>query len=201
MIKHSSGLEIEMRIRITKYNPIYRNSSGHYLKDEWTCSSEIGRCFNGKTLTLEEYVKMEEAYILTIKKVLHALSVEYLSISNLEICGLHGSMLPCDTSILISENINDIPEELQESTMANLSGLKIVNGSTVKSDEVGRFFRLVMRNVFWCKLVSKNNTFIHIADDYYVYMGSGRKPKFDEIDIPKGIYVEYYHSPYLEADL
>ena len=46
-------------LRITKYNPQNRDSNGAYLdQNGWTCFSEVG-----EKLTLEEYEKVENAYI------------------------------------------------------------------------------------------------------------------------------------------
>ena len=48
--------------RITKYNPINRVDEV-YIADEWTSSSDIGKVFNGKTLSRDTYLKTEQAYI------------------------------------------------------------------------------------------------------------------------------------------
>ncbi len=57
-----------LNYRITKYNPIYRNSKGHYTLDEWTSFSDIGNLkYN---LSLEKYLEIENAYLEVIKKVL-----------------------------------------------------------------------------------------------------------------------------------
>lgn len=57
-----------LNYRITKYNPIYRNSKGHYTLDEWTSFSDIGNLkYN---LSLEKYLEIENAYLEAIKKVL-----------------------------------------------------------------------------------------------------------------------------------
>ncbi len=42
--------------RVTKYNPAYRNEQGWYLKDDWTCYSEVGVRSNGEIFTLDEKV-------------------------------------------------------------------------------------------------------------------------------------------------
>lgn len=52
--------------RITKYDPARRNSAGHYTKPEWTSYSDIGREFDGVTLTKEDYLKVEAAYLATV---------------------------------------------------------------------------------------------------------------------------------------
>lgn len=52
--------------RITKYNPKFRNELGHYQKKEWTSVSDIGKIFEGKQLTVEEYLNTENLYINSI---------------------------------------------------------------------------------------------------------------------------------------
>ena len=44
--------------RIAKYNPKYRNNKGAFVKNEWTSFSDIDKIFNGKKLTLENYIKI-----------------------------------------------------------------------------------------------------------------------------------------------
>ncbi|RYD25669.1 MAG: hypothetical protein EOP86_27010 [Verrucomicrobiaceae bacterium] len=52
--------------RITKYDPTCRNSAGHYTKPEWISYSDIGRAYEGVTLTEEAYLKTESAYLATV---------------------------------------------------------------------------------------------------------------------------------------
>ena len=48
---------------IVKYNSIFYNADGAYCRDEWTSVSDIGKNFNGKVLTAEEYLMVEGCYI------------------------------------------------------------------------------------------------------------------------------------------
>ena len=48
--------------RITKYNPINRINVA-YMADEWTSFSDIGKVFGGTILSLDAYLKTEQAYI------------------------------------------------------------------------------------------------------------------------------------------
>ncbi|QSX06726.1 hypothetical protein JYG23_04550 [Sedimentibacter sp. zth1] len=52
--------------RITKYNPQYRDSYGAYLKDEWTSLSDVGKQYDGKVFTKDEYLEYERLYIESI---------------------------------------------------------------------------------------------------------------------------------------
>jgi hypothetical protein len=48
-------------VRITKYDPQNRDANGHYtLVDEWTSISDVGKSFQGKILTMEQYLAIEE---------------------------------------------------------------------------------------------------------------------------------------------
>ena len=44
--------------RITKYDPVMRDSSGAYLPHDWTSISDVGR-----STTLAEYMRVEESYL------------------------------------------------------------------------------------------------------------------------------------------
>ena len=50
---------------ITKFNPINR-VDGIYTIDEWTSFSDIGKEYQGKILTREDYLKTENAYLSVI---------------------------------------------------------------------------------------------------------------------------------------
>ena len=54
-----------LEYRVTKYNPIYRNAQGNFLKQDWTAICDIGRSFDNITLTSEEYNRVETAYAQT----------------------------------------------------------------------------------------------------------------------------------------
>lgn len=71
--------------RVTKYNPKYRNRKGIYTKQEWIDISDIGKIFQGKKLTLEEYLKTEMAYIFAIKNFWQASNITFLEVANLEL--------------------------------------------------------------------------------------------------------------------
>lgn len=74
-----------MDYRITKYNPLYRDSEGRYLKDEWTDFSCVGYVFNGEKLTFEDYVYVEQEYIRCILEIINLLKID---VSKLKIVGI-----------------------------------------------------------------------------------------------------------------
>lgn len=48
---------------IVKYSPQKYNRNGVYTADEWTSRDDIGKYFDGKLFTLEEYLNIEKHYI------------------------------------------------------------------------------------------------------------------------------------------
>jgi hypothetical protein len=49
--------------RVTKYDPAFRDSSGVYTKKDWTSFGDVGSSHEGGVLSLEEYLRVESAYI------------------------------------------------------------------------------------------------------------------------------------------
>ena len=69
--------------RITKYNPSNR-VDGVYIADEWTNISDIGKVFNGKTLSRDTYLKTEQAYIDCCMALIEKAQISQLSIKYAE---------------------------------------------------------------------------------------------------------------------
>lgn len=67
-------------LRITKYDPQYRNELGYYLRDEWTEISDVGRTFEGKLLTANEYLETEARYVEALKILLNAYGISEMSL-------------------------------------------------------------------------------------------------------------------------
>ncbi len=70
--------------RISKYDPRLR-ICGKYMADEWTDYSDIGRSFDGKILTEEEYLSIENRYLCCIRDIMNCSCIPYMLISGLEI--------------------------------------------------------------------------------------------------------------------
>lgn len=56
--------------RITKYDPSNRDAAGSYTKSEWTSFGDIGRSFDAGTLSKEDYLRVESAYIEAVHRFL-----------------------------------------------------------------------------------------------------------------------------------
>ena len=70
---------------IVKYAPSGYNKDGIYTSDDWTSISDIGKSFNGKILSVKDYLKVEEQYVKTVLMIMSALDCEYLAIEYIEI--------------------------------------------------------------------------------------------------------------------
>ena len=69
---------------IVKYSPQKYNRNGVYTADEWTSRDDIGKDFDGKLFTLEEYLNIEKHYINVVHSIMKATNSKYLSIQYLE---------------------------------------------------------------------------------------------------------------------
>ena len=65
---------------IVKYNPKYYDIQGVYTKDEWTDFSDVGREFEGKRLSIEEYLVVENNFIAFVRECLELIGCKYLTI-------------------------------------------------------------------------------------------------------------------------
>jgi len=77
----SLSLAIKMNeYRITKYDPCKRNNEGHYTDlEEWTDYSEVGN-----KVSLDEYEKIENAYIESAFELINDSGCKELKVSGLE---------------------------------------------------------------------------------------------------------------------
>lgn len=154
--------------RITKYNPIYRNEKGFYLRDEWTDYSDIGKLFDGKALDKTEYFKVENSYINVIKILMNLCNVKVLKIKNLEIKDY---------------NIN--------------KEIKIKNNIKLLANQIQKFAQYCLRNRIWCKFELKGSMYVHFGYDYYMFIGCNISyDKVSEICRQNDLFCENFVSPY-----
>jgi hypothetical protein len=128
--------------RVTKYDPRNRDEAGHYLHDEWTSYSDIGKSFQGTILTVDDYTRVENAYV----EVALAFMLESKS---------DGLRISC----------------LETRDGYHESGLVLVLGAEVRSDQIKQVCRLCLQDKIWCKLEGDGGRFIHFGWDYYMYLG------------------------------
>jgi hypothetical protein len=164
--------------RITKYDPKKRNSQGCFLEDTWISYSDIGSLYHGGRLTYDEYVRVENLYINAIVEFMKCLNVSHLQVKSLE----NHDRISEDPSVDRAEVM--FVNALKENASLSLEQVKMAS-------------KLILREYFWCKLISKHKMFVHFGYDYYMFIGSrleckGALQKIRE----SGLYVEEFQSPY-----
>lgn len=175
--------QIQHQWRVTKYNPRLRDEHGHYtLVEDWTSPYEIGNSFDGKELTLEDYLRIEEAYIDS------AISfMEESGIQSVRVLGLEGSITEEDrASFLYESEFEGVV--LKEDSLVDLGALRLI-------------MKMVLRDFIWCQLYDGDRFFIHFGTDYYMYVGSHVNcPAAIEWSATHGLFVESEPSPYVISE-
>lgn len=165
--------------RISKYDPELRDAQGHFEGNDWTFFAQVGRSFNGKRLTYEDYVAVENVYVHSIMRFLSDAGLASLQVSGLT---------PPSATFMPSRELQDIllrPEDLR-------------NDSVIELDWLADVIRLNLREIDWCKLQEVGRFYLHFGWDYYVYIGS-TSPSLGAIRRAEqdGLHVEARASPYL----
>ena len=197
-----------MRVRITKYNPVFRNALGHYLKDEWTSSSDIGESFEDKKLTLQEYLDVESKLTETIIELLKLHGCFELTIAVFCLYDDQNNLISCLSrqsaqSVIenvLEDNHKDLQKSSRELLRSVLDVVPIENGQKVNLQLANDLIKLCLRELLDLRLISSNNTYVFLTHDYYVYVGTDSLPLSWDISIPEGIFVEYSSLPYEEDD-
>jgi len=121
-----------------------------------------------RPLTLDEYLRIETAYVNAATYILAECGVDALTIRGLE----------------NSAGYRPDSFELREGT--RLSG-----GSICEA------LRGLLREEFWCKLEDDHGYYIHVGWDYYLYAGVPCAPSASiEAVRTEGLFVEPFESPY-----
>lgn len=158
--------------RLTKYDPAKRDPSGAYMVDEWTSRSDIGHTFAGVVLSETEYQRVEDAYVSSVIAFIRESGAQQLQIAQLE----------------NHKNHREPRIELR-------------NGAVLDVEAIGRFCRLNLREVIWCKLEDDAGRYVHFGYDYYAYIGmptacEGAQSHARDV----GLFVEPIRSPYLDTE-
>ena len=169
-----------LKLRATKYDPKNRSEDGIYLVDEWTSVVDVGTEFPTGVLTVEAYVAIENAYVETVLKLMHALGLETLKTWHLE-----GYF--CTDGIPQDILDNHTPEPIQ-----------IREGLSLDRHGVDYAVRQNLRNTMWCCLVGEHDTYVHFGDDYYMYLGCNQNIAKECLET-QFMYLEEYESP-IEID-
>jgi tRNA (adenine37-N6)-methyltransferase len=173
--------------RITKYDPALRNALGHFKGDDWTSSADIGRSFDGQTLTTARYLEIESFYIDAIEHLAAGEGAEQFMV-----CGYHPSHDREDIS-------DDALRHDTEMRLAELGeGFVLINHGRYPVAQLATLARMILRERLWTRLELGASS-IHFGYDYYMY-ASARTDIFGLGDAPYvrwgSLYIEPMRSPY-----
>jgi hypothetical protein len=69
---------------IVKYRPEFYDEKGHYQKDEWTSFSDVGKEYEGRIVTMEEYLEIENRFISITHVILEEAGCKYVTLGYIE---------------------------------------------------------------------------------------------------------------------
>lgn len=147
---------------ITKYNPIYYDD-GKYLNDEWTSHSDVGRIFNGNIFTIDEYINVEFAYLLSVRKFM-----EFVQSDKLVAKDVHKNSSFTNMCRKRDYDLYMLCKELK-------------NNLTITGENINLILKLVLREYVQVTLLVDKDTesYVHFGYDYYMYFNSNEN--IDEI--------------------
>ena len=143
-----------MEIRVTKYNPAYRDVNGYYDVniDEWTEYEHIGQVFNGKEFTYEEYLETEEKYKLAVRLFLDEYNCKTIIIKESEI--------KRSNKMHLDEREKPFLETFK----------KIKEGSIISINELNDAVSLILRGLFWGVWYKLEDPSVNVRFGYDFYM-------------------------------
>ncbi|MBG9789659.1 MULTISPECIES: hypothetical protein [Brevibacillus] len=155
-------IDIRYYWQVSKYKeqelPLY----GEGAIPSWTSVSDIGKVINGKVLTVNEYLTVENLYIQAIKVFMMCSNTNALIIEQLE--------KPFSLEVIKESNkqkgLNDSdPNELYDFYQL------ATEGAVVGTHEVEYLSRLALRENLWAQLQCES-MFLRFDYDYYIDIGS-----------------------------
>lgn len=164
--------------RVTKFDPAKRGKGGCFAASEWTSVSDIGKSFAIGVLTPSEYLRIEDAYVETVRRFIASTGAGFLRVCDLELKG-DGKRAPHEIMLEASRHV----------------GL-VMEGAQLSGRELDWAVRLNLREVVWCRLKGDGGLYVHFGYDYYMYVGSDAAGLVLP-SLPEGMHAETMRSPYL----
>ncbi|MBU3131872.1 hypothetical protein KPL40_05350 [Clostridium gasigenes] len=149
-----------IKYRISKYNPIYRDRNGTFQNDEWTAVSDIGKKYNDKELSKEEYLAIEKKYIRVLKIIMKEKGINKFIVKELE------------KEFMLSEVCKQLEEvQIVVSKEERYQFREIEEDYTIKYSKVDSILKLLLREGLWCRLMDIESNFsVEIGYEYYMYV-------------------------------
>jgi hypothetical protein len=145
--------------RISKYDPAFRDENYVYQRDEWTSAADIGRRYEGETLDAESYLATETAHAEAVRAFMADANVAVLTVRSFQ----RPSEL--DYEYLAKLSVPD-SQELEQQMR------HVQEGDELAGQELDRVLRLLLRKVFWCRLVNADQFIVDVLEYLYVCVGT-----------------------------
>lgn len=142
---------------IVKYSPQKYDSNGIYTTDEWTSMCDVGKKFDGKLFTLEEYLRVEQRYVSVILSIMKAMNCKYMTIQYLE------ADKEYITSSIKSSKFYNIDSELLKSLPL------LEENRRIHISKITDIIRLSLREYIYVVLCNKEHK-LHIKFGYDYYL-------------------------------
>ena len=169
------------RYRISKYDPSSRDERGYFTVEDWTSFSDIGKEYHGTVLTDLQYAAVEAKYIDAVTTFLRQNRIHTMIVKKLE---------KRSSPAALKEMLGRCHLSFPPSDAAFVSQIK--DGARLDMAEIEKTVKLVLRDCFWCELLSENgDATVGFGYDYYIYL-QGMTIDADTIASfrSEGIYIE-----------
>ena len=146
---------------IVKYSPCFYDANGVYHKNEWTSCSEIGKSFDGKVLTAEEYFTTENNYVDVACEIIRATGSTSIIVEYLEKDG-QWIKRRMDASKIREQNLLLLPR-----------ALKVKQGDRLSISGFSEVARLCLRELLYGEFAdTEHRSRIIFGYDYYMSIES-----------------------------
>jgi len=130
--------------------------------------AQVGQVIAGRVVTVEEYSRIEAAYIKAAMNILAECGIDALTIRGLE-----------------------------NSTGLRPDSFELREGAVIPRDSIYAVLKGLLREEFWCRLEDEHGSYIHVGWDYYMFVGVSSEPSASiEVARANGLFVEPFESPY-----
>lgn len=144
---------------IVKYCPTNYDKNGIYTIDEWTSISDVGKCYNGKIFTLDDYLEVEHQYIDVIHSIMRAANCKYMTIQYLE----------ADKKYIIERIKSSKFQDIDTKLLLSIPFLK--EKKKIYYKNIDDIIRLSLREYIYVILSNKKQKLkIEFGYDYYLYI-------------------------------
>lgn len=145
-----------MNLRISKYNPSYRDNNGNYNREEWTSVHDIGKQFAGKVLSVDEYLTWERTYVAFILCLFSSIKEDSVHLNYIE-----GDQRGWDKARKHAKK-NHLDHILTEKIPAL--------GAAISLHELSDIVRACMREFVWAKVEAHDLCTLRFGYDFYMYV-------------------------------